>query len=413
MDTLEKLRLLSAAARYDASCASSGSRRGAEARGGLGNAAVSGICHSWADDGRCISLLKILFSNQCIHDCAYCANRCSNPIRRATFTPDEVVGLTLHFYRRNYIEGLFLSSGVVRNADWTMAQLVRVVRRLRVEEGFNGYIHLKAIPGASAELIRQAGLFTDRLSVNIELPTEVSLRRLAPQKSKDDILRPMGGIADGIRENRAERKASRRAPLFVPAGQSTQLIVGASPEDDRQILSLSSGLYRRYGLKRVYYSAFVPVREDPRLPPTERPDLLREHRLYQADWLVRLYGFGADELLNEQNAWLDREMDPKTAWALRHPERFPVDLRTTEREILLRVPGVGFTSAARILSARACGPLRLDDLARLGVVLKRARSFIVCDGYLPPPSNNPEALRRQLASRAVAARQTQPELFPA
>lgn len=412
MDLTAKLDILSSAARYDASCSSSGSRRGTQ-RGGMGNAAPSGVCHSWSDDGRCISLLKILFSNQCIYDCAYCVNRRSNSQPRAAFTVDEVVRLTVEFYRRNYIEGLFLSSGILRDEDYTMEQLLAVVRRLRVEERFHGYIHLKAIPGASPDLIRQAGLYTDRLSVNIELPSEHSLRRLAPGKTREGILRPMKAITQGIAENRAERKVSRRAPLFVPAGQSTQLIVGATPEDDRQILNLASGLYGQYGLKRVYYSAFVPVNEDARLVPTERPDLLREHRLYQADWLVRLYGFGATELLSPAAPFLDREVDPKTAWALAHPECFPVDVARADYATLLRVPGIGFKSAGRITAARRFSPLRPEDLPRLGVVMKRARFFMVCGPSLLPPVLSPEALRRQLLATLPIAEAAwfQPELF--
>jgi putative DNA modification/repair radical SAM protein len=376
----EKLRILSAAAKYDASCASSASRR-ANVRGGLGNAASSGICHSWSDDGRCISLLKILFTNHCIHDCAYCANRAGNSIRRATFTPDEVVRVTLDFYRRNYIEGLFLSSGVLRSADYTMEQLIAVMEKLRRDHRFSGYIHVKAIPGASPDLVRRAGLLADRLSVNIELPTEQSLRALCPGKRKDDILVPMACIAESIAENRAERRRSRRVPLFVPAGQSTQLIVGATPESDAQILRLAQALYRRYRLKRVYYSAYMPVNADARLPaPEAGPDLLREHRLYQADWLVRYYGFEAEELLDESGGFLAREFDPKTAWALRHIERFPVDVNAAERETLLRVPGIGLTSAARILASRHFAPLREEDLPKLGVVVKRARFFITCSG---------------------------------
>ncbi|MBM4154424.1 MAG: putative DNA modification/repair radical SAM protein [Lentisphaerae bacterium] len=401
VDVERKIEVLAGAAKYDVSCASSGSRRAGE---GTGNASVGGICHSWSDDGRCISLLKILFSNHCIYDCAYCANRASNPVPRASFTVDEVVRLTMEFYRRNYIEGLFLSSGVVRSPDHTMEELVRVVERLRVDERFHGYIHLKAIPGASPDLVRRAGLAVDRLSVNIELPSEVSLRRLAPEKSKDDILRPMASIAGGIVESRAERRRHRSAPAYAPAGQSTQLIVGASPEDDRRILDLAHGLYRKFGLKRVYYSAYVPVNPDPLLPPPEGPpDILREHRLYQADWLVRLYGFAPAEIVDDARPNLDRAVDPKTAWALRHPERFPVEVNRADRDTLLRVPGIGFKSAARILATRRFAALRAEDLAPLGIVLRRAHAFLTCGGrrVLPPPP------------RAVAVDDRQPELFAA
>ncbi len=402
VDIERKVEVLAGAAKYDVSCASSGSRRAGE---GTGNTSTGGVCHSWSDDGRCISLLKILFSNHCIYDCAYCANRAGNPGPRASFTVEEVVRLTMEFYRRNYIEGLFLSSGVVGSPDHTMEQLVRVVERLRIEERFHGYIHLKAIPGASPELVRRAGLAVDRLSINIELPSEGSLRRLAPGKSKDGILGPMASIACGIAESREERRLHRKAPAYAPAGQSTQLIVGATPEDDRRILNLSHGLYRKYGLKRVYYSAYVPVNPDPLLPPPEGPpDLLREHRLYQADWLVRLYGFDPGELLDDATPNLDRLVDPKTAWAVRHPERFPVEVNRADRETLLRVPGVGFKSAARILASRRFAALRPEDLAPLGIVLRRAHAFLICGGRRipPPPSPAPSADSRQMELFATA-----------
>jgi putative DNA modification/repair radical SAM protein len=414
MTLREKLEILSAAARYDASCASSGSRR--SSKGGLGNASQGGICHSWSDDGRCISLLKILFSNRCIYDCAYCLNRAGNPVRRATFTVDEVVRLTTEFYRRNYIEGLFLSSGVVRSPDYTMEKLIAAMRRLRTEEKFGGYIHVKAIPGASVELVRAAGLLADRLSVNIELPSETSLKNLCPGKKKEDILTPMACIDEGITESRSERKKHRSAPSFVPAGQSTQLIVGASPESDHQILRLSSALYRKYRLKRVYYSAHIQINEDSRLLPSERPDLLREHRLYQADWLVRLYGFEPGELLSEEDAWLDLEFDPKTAWALRNLHRFPVEVNKADKATLLRVPGIGFRSAARILSSRRFAALRQEDLAKLGVVMKRAQFFITCGGKYGPGRCITESLLRHqmlptLRRRRSVVRQPELELF--
>lgn len=397
MDLERKLDLLSAAAKFDVSCASSGSRR----RGsGTGAAVPAGICHSWSDDGRCISLLKLLFSNRCVYDCAYCGCRASLPIPRATFTVDEVVRLTMGFYRRNYIEGLFLSSAVVGSPDATMERLVRVVERLRREEGFHGYIHLKTLPGASAEWIRRAGLAVDRLSVNIELPTEASLRRLAPDKSKQDILGPMRRIADGIAENRRDRRRFRRAPRYAPAGQSTQIVVGASPEPDRQILGLSRALYRTFGLRRVYYSAYVPVHEAPGLPPPDRPpDLVREHRLYQADWLVRLYGFEPEELFEADQPNLDRGADPKLAWARRHPERFPVEINRASREELLRVPGVGVTSAARILASRRFASVRPEDLRALGVVVRRAWPFVECGGRrvpAPPDAAAPPEPTRDL-----------------
>ena len=371
---------------------------------------------SWSDDGRCISLLKILLSNTCIHECAYCVNRCSNDIRRATFEVAELVDLTLNFYRRNYIEGLFLSSGVIRNADYTMERMLEVASRLR-RERFGGYIHLKTIPGASSELVERAGLVADRLSVNIELPSSSSLRELAPGKRKQDILEPMQCIAAQWQASREERRRSRRAPLFCPAGQSTQLIVGASPESDRHILHLSESLYRRYHLKRVYYSAYVSVNPDSRLPPPGQPaDLLREHRLYQADWLVRRYGFEAEELLSEADAFLDREVDPKCAWALRHLDRFPVEIHRAPYEDLLRVPGIGHLSASRIVRTRRVSSVREEDLARLGVVMKRARFFITCAGRMPAGVRlTPKFIRCQMlpALRRGAESDLQPDLFEA
>ena len=384
MDLVQKLTILAGAARYDASCASSGSRRERPA-GGLGNTSLGGICHSWTDDGRCISLLKILLTNYCIYDCAYCANRRSNDIPRAGFTVDEMVNLTVSFYRRNYIEGLFLSSGVVKSPDHTMELMLSVVEKLRREHHFNGYIHLKAIPGASLELIRRAGLCADRLSVNIELPSEDALRRLAPEKRKDDILVPMNLIDKGIAENRSDRKRFHRAPAFVPAGQSTQMIIGASPETDLRILTLSENLYRRYSLKRVYFSAYIPVNSGNLLPALAQPPLNREHRLYQADWLMRFYGFASKELLEPEQPNLPEDMDPKAAWALRHPQFFPVDVNLVDYEILLRVPGIGLKSAQRIIASRRFARLRREDLTTLGVVMKRARYFVNCQGDLADP----------------------------
>ncbi len=396
MDLEHKLDLLAAAARYDVSCASSGSRRPAAA-GGLGNTSVGGICHSWSDDGRCIALLKLLFSSHCIYDCAYCINRASNPHRRAAFTVDEVVTLTMNFYRRNYIEGLFLSSGVLRDPDYTMEQLTLVAKKLRQEQRFGGYIHLKTIPGASVALIQEAGRYADRISVNIELPSEQSLQLLAPQKNRHSILGPMGAMTRAIAASRATRRTDPHAPAFAPAGQSTQLIVGATPEPDRHILHLAEKLYEQYRLKRVYYSAYVPVNEDPRVTAVTRPDLRREHRLYQADWLVRRYGFQAAELLPESTANLDPDLDPKSAWALRHPEQFPVDINRAGREALLRVPGLGVQTVKQILATRRFASLRYEDVAAMGAVMKRARYFIACPGYLPPDlSGAPDRLRASL-----------------
>lgn len=410
MSVEDKLNVLSAAAKYDASCASSGSTR-RTARGGLGAAARAGVCHSWSDDGRCISLLKLLFSNRCIYDCAYCANRRSNNVPRVSFTVDEVVELTMGFYLRNYIEGLFLSSGVDHSPDHTMEQLVAVCRRLREERHFHGYIHVKAIPGASAGLIHTAGLYADRVSVNIELPSEQSLRLLAPQKSRTNVLEPMKMIASAIEANRDERRRFTHVPRYAPAGQSTQLIVSASPESDQQILRLASRLYEQCHLKRVYYSAYIPVNDDTRLPALAGPDMLREHRLYQADWLVRVYGFACGELLDERTPQLDRTLDPKCAWALRNLQWFPVEVNRADYEALLRVPGIGIRSAKRIVATRRCAALRLEDLPKLGVVMKRAQYFVTCQGAgIMPRVMQPATLRAALEA-GDPARVTQPDLF--
>lgn len=406
----EKLEILAAAAKYDVSCASSGSRRRVM-KAGVGATAPRGICHSWSDDGRCISLLKILFTNRCIYDCAYCANRRSNNVPRAAFTVDEVVELTMGFYLRNYIEGLFLSSGVEESPDYTMERLVEVCRRLREERGFHGYIHVKAIPGASAELIRRAGWYADRVSVNIELPSEQSLRLLAPQKSRANVLEPMKLIAEAIQTHQEERRRFRHTPRYAPAGQSTQLIVSASPESDYQILRLASRLYEHCRLKRVYYSAYVPVNDDARLPAIAGPDLVREHRLYQADWLMRVYGFGCGELLDEHMPQLERRLDPKCAWALRHWEWFPVEVNRADYEVLLRVPGIGIRSARRIVATRRVAPLRLEDLPKLGVVMKRAQYFVTCQGRgVMPRQLRVEAVRAALEA-GDPGQATQMDLF--
>jgi putative DNA modification/repair radical SAM protein len=370
-----KLKILSAAAKYDVSCSSSGSRR-ATPEGGTGNAAASGICHSFTEDGRCISLLKILLSNVCAFDCAYCANRRSNDIPRATFKVTEIVDLVLGFHRRNLIEGLFLSSGVVGNPDYTMESLVRVARSLRLDHKFGGYIHLKTIPGASPELIAQAGLFADRLSVNIEIPSESSLRTLAPDKNFPSIFAPMNSIRNGILEYRAEKRSSAKAPRFAPAGQTTQLIVGASPESDLDILHLASGLYGQQQMKRVYYSGYVPINQDIRLPALAVAPLRRENRLYQADWLMRFYGFRYDEIVDSVHPDLEPDLDPKAGWALRHPEFFPVDLNRADYETILRVPGIGVKSARLIVQGRRFGTVRVEHLKRFGVALKRASPFL-------------------------------------
>lgn len=379
MEVLDKLKILADAAKYDVSCSSSGSNR-KNTKDGLGNASMSGICHSWSDDGRCISLLKMLFTNECIYNCAYCINRSTNDLPRATFTPEEVADLTINFYKRNYIEGLFLSSAVYKSPNYTMELLVDTVRRLREEKKFNGYIHLKAIPGADQEIIERAGSYVDRMSVNIELPSSESLKALAPQKNKESILKPMSFINTRMLQAVEEKKRFRFADKFVPAGQTTQLIVGATREDDLKILRLSEGLYKGYKLKRVYYSAYVPVSSNPNLPVISTPPLLREHRLYQADWLLRFYGYDASELLDDHKPNFDLEVDPKCDWALRNIKLFPVEINKADYHMLLRIPGIGVKSAMRIVAARRFGALDFDNLKKLGVVLKRAKYFITCKG---------------------------------
>lgn len=379
MDIKTKLEILSDAAKYDVSCSSSGSNRSSK-KGSLGSTETSGICHSFTPDGRCISLLKILLTNYCIYDCAYCINRQSNDIRRAAFSPEEVVTLTMNFYRRNYIEGLFLSSAIIKNPNHTMELLTTVLKKLRLEQGFRGYIHVKAIPGASQDLINECGLYADRMSVNIELPSSKSLKLLAPSKAAQDILKPMGLIKSHIIESKENRKVFRHAPLFVPGGQSTQLIVGASPENDLNIMNLSQGLYDKYALKRVYYSAYIPVNEGSNLPILTSPPVMREHRLYQGDWLLRLYGFRAQELLDEQNPNFDINFDPKTAWALRNMHLFPIEINKAPYEMLIRVPGIGLNGARKIISARRLTLLTFTDLKKLRIVLKRAQYFILCKG---------------------------------
>jgi putative DNA modification/repair radical SAM protein len=376
---LQKLTVLADAAKYDASCSSSGSKR-ANANKGLGNAEGMGICHSYTEDGRCVSLLKILFTNHCIFDCAYCVSRRSNDVQRAAFTVEEVVDLTINFYRRNYIEGLFLSSGIFKNADYTMERLVRIAKVLRTERNFNGYIHLKAIPGASPELLHEAGLYADRLSVNIEMPSESSLQKVAPEKSYRDILEPMNYLRGAREQYPQERNSGTKAPLFLPAGQSTQLIIGASPENDSQILHLANSLYRQQRLKRVYYSGYVPIATDTRVPALTAPPLLRENRIYQADWLMRFYKFTVEEIVNDDYPNLDLEVDPKLSYALRHPHCFPVDINRADHEMILRVPGIGIKSAAKIVAARSHQRLHLDHLRRMGVAVKRALYFIDCAG---------------------------------
>ncbi len=398
MELAEKLELLAAGARYDASCASSGSARTPGRGRGIGQTVPAGVCHSFTGDGRCVSLLKVLYSNVCRLDCAYCPNRASNDIRRCTFEPEELVRLTLSFYRRNYIEGLFLSSGVFADPDIVMERIIEVARILREREGFGGYIHLKAIPGCGDRILRRAGLYADRLSANIELPTTASLKRLAPEKSGTEILTAMRFIGEAEAEEREDRRRFASTPRFAPAGQSTQIVVGASPEDDRTILGLAESLYARFRMRRVYYSAFVPVRPDPRLPRVA-PPLLREHRLYQADWLLRFYGFRASEILEAAGPSLAEDIDPKSAWALAHLEFFPVELLSAAPSELLRVPGLGANSARRIVETRRCGVLREEDLSRMGIVMKRARYFLTLRGRRLAPVPPPALLRHLLAER--------------
>lgn len=399
-----KLRILADAAKYDVSCASSGSNRKNSSKG-LGNGVACGICHSFTEDGRCVSLFKILMTNHCIYDCAYCINRKSNDRPRVLFSVREIVDITIEFYRRNYIEGLFLSSGVIRSPDYTMERLVQVARTLRKEENYNGYIHLKTIPGAAEELIYEAGCWADRLSVNIEIPTEQNLKILAPDKNFPDIISPMRQISNTILVNREERKRYRNTPRFAPAGQSTQLIIGASPETDREIILLSSGLYDQHHLKRVYFSGYLPVNSyDSRLPAINRPPLLREHRLYQSDWLIRFYRYKAEEILPEEQPFLETEIDPKLGYALRNLHLFPVDINRSEYEMILRVPGIGVQSAKRIILARQHRRLNSQHLRKIGVVMKRAKYFIATNELTEAKTDwEPLRLKRRIIgeSRSV------------
>lgn len=383
MSIYEKLQILTDAAKYDVACTSSGVERKGDGTG-IGNCSKAGICHSFSADGRCISLLKILFTNECIYDCKYCVNRSSNDVIRTSFTPDEICTLTMEFYRRNYIEGLFLSSGILKNPNYTMELIYAVLYKLRHVCNFQGYIHVKAIPGADPILIQKVGFLADRMSVNLELPTAESLRLLAPHKSRKNILAPMRLVQEKSKENRQELTLYKSAPRFVPAGQSTQMIIGASPETDYQILRVAESLYQKFGLKRVFYSAFVAVNEDKALPArtSDGPPLLREHRLYQADWLLRYYKFEANELLNEKNPNFNIFLDPKCNWALNHLEYFPVEVNRASYDVLLRVPGIGYKSAGRIVKARRFGSLGFEDLRKMGVVLKRALYFITCSGKM-------------------------------
>ena len=410
----EKLNILAGAAKYDVSCASSGSDRSNNGKN-IGNTVGCGICHSFTEDGRCISLLKLLLTNNCIYDCAYCINRKSNDIKRATFTVKEVAELTINFYRRNYIEGLFLSSGVIKNPDYTMERLAEIARDLRETYRFNGYIHLKSIPGADPELVKKAGRYADRLSVNIEIPTEKNLKLLAPEKDFISVFKPMDLIKENITISKEERKKFRKAPSFAPAGQSTQLIIGATPDNDMQILKLASGLYNNQKLKRVYYSGYIPVPVmDSRLPAIIQPPLVREHRLYQADWLMRFYHFNVDEIVDNDNSDLDLEIDPKLSYALRNTWMFPVDINKADYETILRVPGIGVKSAMMIVRARRFGKLTSENLKKFGVVLKRAKYFITCNQLPAPKDILPLNLRNLLLDKHPVTAQfntTQLSLF--
>ena len=395
----EKLRILSDAAKYDVSCSSSGSSR-KNTSNGLGNAAYSGICHSWSADGRCVSLLKILMTNHCIYDCKYCINRKSNDIERAILTPDEIVRLTMNFYRRNYIEGLFLSSGVIKNVDYTMEQMIAVAKKLRLEENFNGYIHMKVIPGASRELIHEIGLYVDRVSVNIELAENKALKLLAPDKKPTDISTSMGLIRKNQIQNIEEKKLFKSTPSFIPAGQTTQMIIGAGGESDFAILNRSENLYKNFGLKRVYYSAYVPVNKSGILANTDAVPMVREHRIYQADWLLRFYNFKAEEILDEKNPFIDPLLDPKANWAVQNWHLFPMEINRASYKDLIRIPGIGVTSAKRIVMARRHNVIKYEHLKKLGVVIKRAKYFITVNGeFMGFRKESPELIRNALMEK--------------
>ena len=396
----EKLRKLSDAAKYDVSCSSSGSSR-KNTNNGLGNAAINGICHSWSADGRCISLLKILMTNYCIYDCKYCINRKDNDIERAILSPDEIVKLTINFYRRNYIEGLFLSSGIIKSADYTMELMIAVAKKLRLEEKFNGYIHMKVIPRASRQLINEIGLYVDRVSVNIEFAENTALKLLAPDKKPTDISTSMGLIRKNVLENIEDKKFFKSTPSFIPAGQTTQMIIGASGESDYSILTRSENLYKNFDLKRVYYSGYVPVNKSGILVSVDQAvPMIREHRLYQADWLLRFYNFRADEILNEKDPFVDPFLDPKTNWAIKNSHFFPIEINKASYKELLRVPGIGVTSAKRIVMTRKYSTIRYEHLKKLGIVIKRAKYFITVNGeFLGFKKENPELIRNALMEK--------------
>ncbi|MGN0001867.1 MAG: putative DNA modification/repair radical SAM protein [Sphingobacterium composti] len=374
----EKLKILADAAKYDVSCSSSGSKR--KNIGGIGDASSSGICHTYTEDGRCVSLLKILLTNHCIYDCAFCVSRKSNDVQRAAFTVEEVVNLTMNFYRRNYIEGLFLSSGIFKDADYTMERLLKIVKKLRLEERYNGYIHLKTIPGASDEMIREAGLYVDRMSINLEMPTEVGLKLMAPEKDHESVKKPLNFINQEIQSYKQESKLIKHKPTFVPAGQSTQMVIGATPENDFEIMSVADKFYKDYNLKRVYYSGYIPIQNENSLLPQigTKPPLVRENRLYQTDWLLRFYGFELKEILNADHQDLDLEIDPKLSWALRNPHLFPVDINTADYKMIIRIPGIGRQSALKIIQARKFGRLHEYQIKKMGIAFNRARYFMRC-----------------------------------
>ncbi|MGV4413705.1 putative DNA modification/repair radical SAM protein [Chryseobacterium sp. T1] len=387
----EKLMILADAAKYDVSCSSSGSKRKNE--GGIGDASTSGICHTYTEDGRCVSLLKILLTNHCIYDCAFCVSRKSNDVKRAAFTVDEVVDLTMNFYRRNYIEGLFLSSGIFKSADYTMERLMRIVKKLRVDERYNGYIHLKTIPGASEELIKEAGLYVDRMSINLEMPTEAGLKLVAPEKDHDSVRKPLAFVQNQILEIKSESKLIKKKPLFVPAGQSTQMVIGATPESDFEIMNVANEFYQNYNLKRVYYSGYIPINNDNKFLPQigSQPPLIRENRLYQTDWLLRFYDFKLDEILNPNFINLDMDIDPKLGWALRNPQFFPVDINTASYQEIIRIPGVGRGSAMKIIKSRQFGKLHEYQVRKMGISFNRAKFFMTCTDT-PFSLGNPSSL---------------------
>ena len=400
----EKLQILADAAKYDVSCSSSGSKR--KNIGGIGDASRSGICHTYTEDGRCVSLLKILLTNYCIYDCAFCVSRKSNDVKRATFTVEEVVQLTMNFYRRNYIEGLFLSSGIFKNADYTMERLLSIVKKLRTEQRFNGYIHLKTIPGASEELIQEAGLYVDRMSINLEIPTEKGLKMVAPEKDHESVLKPLAFVQDQIANLKSESKLIKHKPLFVPAGQSTQMVVGATPETDLEILSIADDFYQNYQLKRVYYSGYIPIQNDNNLLPAigTQPPLIRENRLYQADWLLRFYDFKVEEIIDHNKPQLDLDIDPKLSWALQHPEIFPIDINKADYKMIIRIPGIGRQSALKIIKARKFGRLHEFQLQKMGIAFNRAQYFITCaDSPIFIGSPDMNYVKRMIVQHSKAA----------